>query len=64
MEVVKEQGGLEGASVPMPYVSGAGEKRRKSCQKVVGAEGAAELVSPRKARRVILKAAHSSFFWK
>jgi hypothetical protein len=46
MEVVDEQGGLEGASVPMPYVSGVGGKRRKSCQEVVDAKGAAELVSP------------------
>ena len=46
MEVVNEQGGLEGAPVPRPYVSGAGGKRRKNCQEVVDAKGAAELVSP------------------
>jgi len=40
------EGGLEGPPVPMPYVSGAGEKKRKSCQEVVDAKGAAELVSP------------------
>lgn len=44
MEVVNEQGGLEGASAPMLYASGAGGK--KSCQMVVDAKGAAELVSP------------------
>jgi hypothetical protein len=43
MEVANEQDGLEGASVPLPYVSGAGEK---SYQEVVGAKGVAELVSP------------------
>jgi hypothetical protein len=46
MEVVNEQGGVEGASVPIPSESGAGGKRRKSCQEVVDAKGAAELVSP------------------
>jgi hypothetical protein len=40
------EGGLEGASVPMLYVSGAGGKRRRSCQEVVDAKGAAEQVSP------------------
>jgi hypothetical protein len=45
MEVVDEQGGLEGASVPMPYESDAGGMR-KSCQEVVDAKGAAELMSP------------------
>jgi hypothetical protein len=43
MEVVNEQGGLEGASVRMPYVSGAEGERS---QEVVDASGAAELVSP------------------
>lgn len=46
MEVVNEQDGVEGASVPMPYVSGAGGKRRKNRQEVLDAKGAAELVSP------------------
>ena len=45
MEVVNEQGGLEGASVPMFYASDAEGKRRRRCREVVGAEGAAELVS-------------------
>jgi hypothetical protein len=45
MEVVNELDELEGASVPSPYVSGAGEGRRKSCQEVVDAKGVAELVS-------------------
>ena len=49
MEVVNEQGGLEGgpegASVPMPFASGAGGKRRKRNQGAVDAKGAAELVS-------------------
>ena len=44
-EVVNELDGLEGASVPSPYVSGAGEKWRKSRQEVVDAKGVAELVS-------------------
>ena len=43
MEVVNEQDGLEGASVRMPYVSGAEGERS---QEVVDASGAAELVSP------------------
>jgi hypothetical protein len=45
MEVVNELGELEGATVPIPCVSGAGGKRGKSCQKVLDAKGAAELVS-------------------
>jgi hypothetical protein len=46
MEVVNEQDGVEGASVPMPYVSGAGGKRRKNRQEELDAKGAAELVYP------------------
>ena len=43
MGVVNEQGGVEGASVQMPYVPAVGGKRRKSCQEVADAKGAAEL---------------------
>lgn len=64
MEEANEQGGLDGVPAPMPYVSGALGKRRKSCQEVVDAKGAAELVSRLRVRQVISRWVHPSIFGK